>query len=547
MAEKADSDQVGVLCLFKRLPRREMDQKGELVTVRTFSRTPAAIVGILLTTLPMVPATNKFRRTLVSRCFLVGPALLCALLSQEPQNRRAESQARSGQPAIADDVSRMNAIGVRQIWDVPSDESNAVIALRQQLSLASAGHLHVSIAGARHSMGGQTIAPGGISINMLPLKSMTLDEKTDLLHVDAGARWADVVPYLDRHGRSVAVMQSDNNFTVGGSLSVNCHGWQFDRPPIASTVESFHLMKADGSIVRCSRTENEELFSLALGGYGLFGIILDADLHVVRNQRLRMEQTVVPLNRALEAFDKKLHDRGTPSMFFARLNITPKRMFQNVLITTFYPEEGKIPELTHPKLVGLRSLIFHRSIGSDFGKELRWDLETRLTPFLAGTVFSRNQLENESADWYLDTSAVSTDILHEYFVPRAGALTFLAQARTILRAHHKEDLLNVTVRETQTDHDTFLRYADQPMIAFVMFFHQPRTATADQEMAQMTRELVDAALRSGGRYYLPYRLHATDEEFRAAYPEADNFFRLKRKYDPNELFENEFYQRYARR
>src|SRR5437660_314829 len=83
-----------------------------------------------------------------------------------------------------------------------------------------------------------------------------------------------IIPYLDRRRHSVAVMQSDNTFSVGGSLSVNCHGWQFGRPPIASTVESLRLMQADGSIVRCSRTENPELFSLVLGGYGLFGIIL---------------------------------------------------------------------------------------------------------------------------------------------------------------------------------------------------------------------------------------------------------------------------------
>ena len=44
-------------------------------------------------------------------------------------------------------------------------------------------------------------------------------------------------------------------------------------------------MKADGIIVRCSRNENAELFSLALGGYGLFGVILDVDLQVVPNER----------------------------------------------------------------------------------------------------------------------------------------------------------------------------------------------------------------------------------------------------------------------
>jgi FAD/FMN-containing dehydrogenase len=177
-----------------------------------------------------------------------------------------------------------------------------------------------------------------------------LDERRDLLHVDAGALWADVIPYLDRHGRSIEVMQSDNSFTVGGSLSVNCHGWQYDRPPIASTVESFQLMKADGTVVRCSHTENKQLFSLALGGYGLFGIILDADLRVVRNERLRLEQVLVPLDSAMASFERNLRQRGSPRMFYARLNITPGHMFDEVLISMFLPEKGEIPKLTDPKL-----------------------------------------------------------------------------------------------------------------------------------------------------------------------------------------------------
>jgi hypothetical protein len=59
-------------------------------------------------------------------------------------------------------------------------------------------------------------------------------------------------------------------------------------------------------------------------------------------------------------------------------------------------------------------------------------------------------------------------------------------------------------------------------------------------------QLVDAALHSGGRYYLPYRLHASADQFRAAYPQSAEFFRLKQKYDPKSLFENEFYLKYAK-
>ncbi|MFZ0731727.1 MAG: FAD-binding oxidoreductase [Candidatus Sulfotelmatobacter sp.] len=486
------------------------------------------------------------QRIFISLTVVVGAAVIAAfpLRHEFRKNHEPNNSTTVAKAPLADDISRLNATAIHEAWDVPNDESTAQSALRELLKQAGSAGMHVSVAGARHSMGGQTIAPGGVRVNMLPLKSMSLDEKTDVLHVDAGALWANVIPYLDRRGRSIEVMQSDNSFTVGGSLSVNCHGWQYGRPPIASTVESFYLMKADGTVVRCSRTENKELFSLALGGYGLFGIILDADLHVVRNERLRLEQVIVPLDSAMASFERKLRERGTPRMFYARLNITRDRMFDDVLINMFYPEQGEIPNLTDPKLLRLRRAIFRGSVGSAFGKEARWEAETRIAPHLTGTVFSRNQLMDESADWYLDHSDATTDILHEYFLPRDGAVPFLRQARTIIRAH-RADLLNVTVREVQTDGDTFLRYADQPMIAFVMFFSQRRTASADRDMEQMTRELIDAALHSGGRYYLPYRLHASADQFRAAYPRRDEFFLLKRKYDPTNMFENEFYLKYA--
>ena len=61
----------------------------------------------------------------------------------------------------------------------------------------------------------------------------------------------------------------------------------------------------------------------------------------------------------------------------------------------------------------------------------------------------------------------------------------------------------------------------------------------------MRRELPDAVLETGGPYYLPYRLHPTTGQFRRAHPQADEFFNLKKRYGPQELFQSEFYQKYG--
>jgi FAD/FMN-containing dehydrogenase len=59
--------------------------------------------------------------------------------------------------------------------------------------------------------------------------------------------------------------------------------------------------------------------------------------------------------------------------------------------------------------------------------------------------------------------------------------------------------------------------------------------------------LIEAALRQGGRYYLPYRLDATREQFAQAYPEASAFAGLKKRIDPANRFRNLLWERYLPR
>ena len=66
--------------------------------------------------------------------------------------------------------------------------------------------------------------------------------------------------------------------------------------PFGSTVRSIRLMLADGQIVNCSRTENPELFGLAMGGYGLVGVILDLEADMVENFWLRPTYDRMPAN-----------------------------------------------------------------------------------------------------------------------------------------------------------------------------------------------------------------------------------------------------------
>ena len=450
-------------------------------------------------------------------------------------------------PGHVDDASRLNQTRVAEVWPVPADSVQAEAQLQNLLQRARIEKLGISIAGAKHSMGGHTICPDGIVIDMLPFKRMELDAATKILRVGAGARWSEIVPFLDARGASVGIMQSNNDFTVGGSLSVNCHGWQCRRPPIADSVASFRLMKADGIVVTCSRVENAELFSLALGGYGLFGIILDAELRIVANERYRGEAILLPSSQYAKAFQQTMV-KGDAGMAYGRLCIVPGANFlKESILTVFHKapcEASQIPPLHGLRNMTLQREVFRAQIGSVWGKEVRWKAEKKFGETGHANFVSRNQLLNEAAEVYQEQNADRADILHEYFIPPEKLEEFLTRARAIV-PKHPVDLLNVTVRDVREDKDTFLRYADRDMFALVMLFNQPRTIAADEAMRVFTSAMIEAALDCGGRYYLPYRLHASPEQFHRAYPQAAEFFAKKRQHDPDGVFRNQFYLKYG--
>lgn len=447
---------------------------------------------------------------------------------------------------FVNDASRLNETAIDSVIRVYPAPEPAIQQLAGLIGDASATGRKISIAGALHSMGGHTIYPGALVIDMKGFNWMQLDLKKNILSVGAGALWSEIIPYLDQYKRSVAVMQSNNSFSVGGSISVNCHGWQPNTPPIASTVESFRLIDAKGEIVNCSREENKELFSLVLGGYGLFGVILDVQLRVVENKMYRLKQYVIKSSEYTSKYDELVNRANGVGMVYGRININPKNFMEEAMLSVFtIDSQSAMKPLLKAGYGGLRRQVFRGSANSKYGKNLRWRAEKLGARFVSGKSFSRNQLINEGVEVFQNTTPGYTDILHEYFIPGDSVSRFIEVLKNVLPGF-KTDLLNITLRNVKKDEDTYLKYAHEEVFGFVMLFNQPRTTQGEEEMKRLTQRLIDEALALRGKYYLPYRLHATKDQFYKTYPEANSFFELKKKYDSAEVFKNYFYETYRR-
>jgi FAD/FMN-containing dehydrogenase len=60
------------------------------------------------------------------------------------------------------------------------------------------------------------------------------------------------------------------------------------------------------------------------------------------------------------------------------------------------------------------------------------------------------------------------------------------------------------------------------------------------------RRLIDLGIKHGGGYYPTYHKHATKRQVETCYPQFPEFLRLKRKHDPAEVFQSDWYRHYRK-
>jgi len=122
-------------------------------------------------------------------------------------------------------------------------------------------------------------------------------------------------------------------------------------------------------------------------------------------------------------------------------------------------------------------------------------------------------------------------------------VSFARGMAQVLKAHDVE-ALNVSIRHSPADVDALLPWAKEEVFSFVLYYKQRTHSRAQQAVGIWTRALIDLALKHEGRYYLPYQLHATPQQFNQAYPEAKALQELKRQVDPGAVFSNALWARY---
>ncbi len=470
-----------------------------------------------------------------------------------PKSELLKWKQKGGTINDASCLDRTVVFGIVQITSV-EDVKNA-------LDFARENKLKVSMAGVRHSMGGQAFYRNALVLDMTKFNQMTLNEADKVLNVQSGATWHDIQSGL--HPRyAVKAMQSTDIFTVGGSISVNAHGMDHLAGSVGGTIRSMRVMLADGSIVNLSREESPELFNLVIGGYGLFGIILDVDLDITTNDIYQTERQITSYTDFPELFvDQILPDRNL-GLFYGHLSTSPGSLLDEMILYEYTKVDigdADVPPLGEASSVKLRRFVINFSKLGDFPMTIKWLLEKYVEPKMESCtvvprtqamsegeacLVSRNEPMHDSVTYLRNNLKKETDILHEYFIPRDQFIPFVDGLRKVVQDRDL-NLLNASVRVIHPEHN-FLSYAPGEMYSIVLYINQPTTAEGNEHMAEVTRELIDLTISVNGRFFLPYQLHYTPEQLERSYPEIGDFFAAKKVYDPDGLFTNTFYEKYSK-
>jgi FAD/FMN-containing dehydrogenase len=457
--------------------------------------------------------------------------------------------ARGGMLNDASGLSRTPVYGVVEI----AGEDHVARAL----AFARANGLKVSMAAVRHSMGGQAFDDNALVLDMRKFNAVSIDPGAMTMTVQPGATWHDIQNLL--HPRfAVKAMQSTDIFSVGGSLSVNAHGMDHQAGSVAGSIRSLKVMLADGSVRTCSRAAEADLFRHVVGGYGLFGVVLEATLDIVDNAVYRTSREIIRSDDFPRYFAEVLEPNPAIGLFYGHLSTAPGNFLQDMIVYRYDKVADRPPPdqppLGEPDGVGLKRVIMNLAKWGAPFQEFKWFTEKTLEPeFEACTVprsaamgegeaclVTRNNPMHDSVPYLFNDLSGETDILHEYFVPRGAYNAFIAEAREVLR-DQPLPVLNASVRIVHRE-DVALTYAPEPAYSLVLYINQPTTEAGNAGMRELTRALIDVTLRHGGRFFLPYQLHFTGAQLRASYPELPDFLAAKNRYDPGELFSSTFHR-----
>jgi FAD/FMN-containing dehydrogenase len=407
-------------------------------------------------------------------------------------------------------------------------------------------------------MGGQQFAAGGLLIDMSAMRRVvSFDGERGLIEVEAGIMWPELIGYTSSAegaaGGKFGIVQKQtgaDRLSVGGSVAANMHGRGLRFKPIIQDVESLTLVDADGEVVECSRERNRELFRLAVGGYGLFGVIARVTLRLAPRRKLEQLTVIADTAELGELFQKRIDEGFLYGDFQFAVDGRSEEFMRRGCFVCYRPAEPEAPvtgeglKLPEEDWMGLyhlahadptRAFAMYSQFFLGTSGNVFWSDTSQLCPFLDGY--------HEALDRLAGAPVKGSEMNTEVYVPRESLAALMEAVRADFREQGTE-LIYGTARVVERDDESFLAWAREPFACVVFTLHVNHDPAGLEKAQSEFRRIIDRAIEFGGSYFLTYHRWATRRQVVACHPRLPEFLELKRRYDPAEIFQSDWYRHY---
>jgi len=463
--------------------------------------------------------------------------------------------ARAAGVVVNDIHSGLNATRVHRVVEPKSLEE-----VRNAIRVARNEQRAVCIAGSRHAMGAQAFATDGVLIDSRRLNQvLEFDTGRGLIEVESGMQWPQLLEHLVAtqrvRARQWAFSQKQtgaDRLTLGGCLAANVHGRGLTLPPFVGDVESFRLLDARGEMQNCSRSENPELFRLAIGGYGLFGFIYSVTLRLVPRRKVQRLVEVRDVEGLPQGFAGRIRDGFLYGDFQYSIDDRSDTFLRRGVFSCYkpVPDSTQIPpvqkELADADWTELLYLA-HADKAEAFKRYAGYYLSTN------GQVYWSDEHQmsiypdhyHRALDRRLGAKHRATEAITEIYCERDALERFMSAVREDARANRVE-IIYGTIRLIEQDRESFLAWAKKPYACIIFNLHVVHTPEGIRHAANAFRRLIDIGIRYGGSYFPTYHKYATRKQVDTCYPQFAEFLKLKRRHDPGEVFQSDWYRHYRK-
>ena len=136
--------------------------------------------------------------------------------------------------------------------------------------------------GMGRSYGDSCLNASGVVLDTKYLNHMiAFNEEHGVLRCEAGVTLGTVLKLITKKGWMLPVLPGTKFVTVGGAIANDIHGKNHHvSGTFGCHVKQFELLRSNGDRLICSATKNTKMYQATIGGLGLTGLILWAEIQL---------------------------------------------------------------------------------------------------------------------------------------------------------------------------------------------------------------------------------------------------------------------------